>query len=824
MKKLTLFIVLLSLALSATAIPARRASKVVKQSDGTELTVSLVGDESFHYYITTDGMPLVREVNGDFSYARLTADGRIVTMGTIAHNVAQRSQQEHALVASAKANGLHDNLSKVASRRSERYNAPRRKAQTIRPEGIINVPVLLVEFADEKFRFKKEDLELNFNGVNYKGPDNPFTDEVPGSLRDYFIAQSDGKFMPNFIVTDIITLDKNMKYYGGNDSDGSDKNPQLMIKEACKAADANFDFSIFDNNGDGEIEFLYCVYAGYAEAAGAPEETIWPHQWHLSSHSGTITLDGVKIDNYACSSELSLNADLAANYGVNLSGIGSCCHEFSHCLGLPDFYDTSNSDDPNFGMDYWDLMDYGCYNAEGYVPIGYSAYERDFVGWLELPELTERGHYSMDAINAGGHGYKIVNEANPSEYYIIENRQQTGWDRYIFNSGMLITHVDYLQSAWYNNTVNKDKNHQRYTLIPADGKLTTYTSAASTKEYTNGLKGDIWPGTSNNTELTDTSTPAAKVFKGGYMGKSITKIKNENGVVTFSFMMDDLTTPELLEPSGITTSGFTAHWTEDVAATAYIFTLEKLVVAEDGGDVKELLSEDFTAVSSNNLALASIINSYTNVKGWSAKNIYSANGAVRIGAKDKVGSITTPEFDVVGDASVSFRVKTVDDADDAAKLDLTILDSNGNIIKTLTYTVTSSYVSHSLDFSVKDAFTATFSSSASNVLIDDIKLSATLPFITVPVMSQTVESTSLTLTDLEAGAEYRYNVRSTNGVDVSEASEYGYVKLLTTGISDVMGNSDDVKIYDLTGRQVENPGKGIYVIRTADTTKKIYIK
>ena len=599
MKKITLLIVLLCTALTTMAIPARRATKTVKQSDGTTLVIQLVGDESFHYYRTTDGIPLVREANGDYSYAILNEEGLFESTRIIAHNAAERRSEEAAKISAIRDGGLDIKISKIAAARAQRYDAPRRRARTIEPFGVINIPVILVQFSDYEFTFEQGDVNDLFNATDYTGPANPFTGSTPGSLRQYYISQSDSAFTPNFVVSSIVTLDKPMSYYGGNNYKDEDKNPQQMIIDACLKLEGEMDFSIFDNDGDGEVEFLYCLYAGYSEAAGADEETIWPHQWYLSSQKGAIYVDGVKIDCYACSSELSLNADYADNYGVNLTGIGSCCHEFSHCLGLPDFYDTKN-DTPAFGMDYWDIMDYGCYNAEGYVPVGYSAYERDFMGWRKLPVLDTKGDYTLEALTAGGHGYKIMNENNYNEYYILENRQQEGWDRYIFNSGMLITHVDYESSAWRYNTVNVDKNHQRYTIIPADGKTTTYYEATSAAEYREGLQGDIWPGITNNTELTDESTPAATVFKGGYMGKPITNIKEENGIVSFSFMKNTPETPANVQILDITDEGFTVLW--DAVENAKKYSIELYKLTEGIGttetiDGKEYIVEEVSTVT-----------------------------------------------------------------------------------------------------------------------------------------------------------------------------------------------------------------------------------
>ncbi|MBQ5627896.1 MAG: M6 family metalloprotease domain-containing protein, partial [Bacteroidaceae bacterium] len=502
MKKILLVLLTVFVVISAYAAPAYRKPFTVKQSDGTELTVMLAGDEALHYFITEDGMPLVKEANGDFCYATFD-NGLFVSTKCLAHNGAVRSAAEKAMLSSIDFDAVKTGIAKAGAARSMAYKAAAQKAGSqIAPEGDVNIAVLLVQFKDAKFTYTKEDFNNLLNTKGYK-LENPFAESV-GSARDYFLAQSDGKFRPNFIVTDIVTLDNDMSYYGGNDTSGDDKKATYMVKEGIKKADAaGFDFSKCDNNGDGEVEFIYCIYAGYSESYGADENTVWPHQWQLSAEAGSVTVDGVKCDTYACSGELVYNEKYEDRIGKTMAGIGLICHEFSHCLGLHDIYDTTYKSG-NWCMDYWDVMDQGNYAAEGYVPVGYSAYQRDFCGWRELVEINSKGAYSMQPLTQGGVAYKVVNEANKNEYYILENRKQEEWDTYLFGSGMLVIHVDYLKSAWENNTINTTKNHPRYTIIPADNELAAY-GEVSNAEFVASLKGDVWPGTSGNTELTNTS-------------------------------------------------------------------------------------------------------------------------------------------------------------------------------------------------------------------------------------------------------------------------------------------------------------------------------
>lgn len=558
MKKIFVLLILVCVMVSAISAPAYRKPFKVKQSDGTELTVVMTGDEAFHYFVTLDGMPLVKEGNGDYSYATFSDEGFFVSTKMIAHEKDARSLLEKGLLSSYDFNQVKESMDKAAKSRSATYKAAAQKAGSqIKPEGDVNIAVVLVQFKDVKFTYTKEEMNDILNTEGYI-LENPIANGI-GSARDYFIAQSGGIFRPNFIVTDIVTLDNDMSYYGGNGSRGEDQKASYAVKEGIQKADATFDFSKCDNNGDGEVEFIYCIYAGYSESYGASENTIWPHQWTLLSQAGSIVVDGVKCDTYACSGELVLNESYEPKIGRVRAGIGLICHEFSHCLGLHDVYDTSG-DYNNWGMDYWDLMDQGNYTAEGYVPVGYNAYQRDYCGWKKLVEINTVGSYSMEALTRDGVAYKVVNEANPNEYYILENRKCESWDTYLFNEGMLVIHVDYLKSAWDNNKINATKGHPRFTIIPADNELAVYGSV-SNDIFKASLRGDVWPGTSGNTELTNTSVPEAKVYNGGHMNKPIRNIKYENDVISFDYMGGIFdSAPIVLSATEVEESSFVANW------------------------------------------------------------------------------------------------------------------------------------------------------------------------------------------------------------------------------------------------------------------------
>ena len=846
-KLLLFFILFILLPFSLFAKPADRRVRNVKQSDGSILRIFQTGDEFFHYYCTEDGAPVVRGENGDFYYATLSEQGELVSANFLAHNKEERNVTELSLLTANANKGMEETLRKIAKKRkavstkgvaSSDSFSEYGLNQSIKPIGEINVPVILVQFKDEKFTYNKEIIEKNYNGSNFVG----LHGKGIGSVRDYFINQSDSIFRPNFVVLDVVTLSNNMEYYGGNDSRGEDKNPEEMIIEACVALDSKVDFSIFDNNDDGEVEFVYCIYAGYAESSGAPGNTVWPHKWTLASKNQVIKLDGVAINTYAASSELAFYKDSEGINGPQLDGIGSCCHEFSHCLGLPDFYDTSGRTYSNFGMDFWDLMDYGCYSNDGYVPIGYSAYERDFMGWRELQTITERGFYSLEALTSGGVGYKVVNNANNDEYYILENRQAEGFDSYIFNSGMLIVHVDYSKSAWMDNEVNYNLARQRYTIIPADNKQLPSYRANSVKEYEDNLRGDVWPGTSRNRELTDVSIPAAKVYTGGYMSKSIKNIAHIDGVVTFSFMWDKLSTPTLLQPQNVTENGFTAMWEGVENAASYnveLYSLER--VADGCGDVETLIYEDFLACNRSNTDITKNINNYTVEGGWHGLNLWSETGVLRIGTSSEYGELVTPYFQTPHneEVKVSFIAKKYQSADGNVKLKVISEYIDSETVDATVFEVGNEWSAYEFTFTKKgDNVCVVFTTEETTdgkarVCIDDIIITqVSTERETLYDCYNTVE-TYYNFKELPMG-KYSYRVKAVNEGIESDFSKKQVVQLSVNSAinTSIVDENEIIEIYSLTGNSLfkgsigEMPQlkKGVYVVRRKEKSEKMYIK
>lgn len=555
---LTLTLAVIAVITASATQPLRRPFMTHHQSDGTTIEVRRVGNADFSFYVTRDGLAILRDVHGDYRYATLSDDG--LAAAGIAHEKSQRTATETAGIATSiqaaeRLSSLYSTtpirLTRFASSTSDGlggYGTP--PAGSVSSIGSPVIPVIMAEFSDLAFQDTITTTKLS-RWLNEEG----YSDEANavGSVRDYFIAQSDGLFSPTFKVVAKVKVSRGYAYYGANGtSAGSDLRRYDFIQEALDSTcTAGVDFTEFATS-NGRVPNVCIFHAGPGEQAAFEEEAedyLWAR---FSTHSFT-TKTGVIINSFFLGNELFQSyrtadgkveySDADKNYPIpqksTMDGIGVFCHEFSHALGLPDFYYTGSDavvSDTLKTMWNWSLMDYGEYNYDGYRPTGYTAYERSYMGWLDVKELTEPGLYELAPFGSDGdtpQAYVIRNDANSSEYYLLENRQIDTWYPKRMGSGMLITHVDYSASAWNTTTVNNLPNHQRFEYMPADN------------EKEGGHYCDLYPYTDangvTNDEFSDASIPASNVYTGTSLGKPIYGITQRDGIVTFAFMDKSLT-------------------------------------------------------------------------------------------------------------------------------------------------------------------------------------------------------------------------------------------------------------------------------------------
>ena len=392
---------------------------------------------------------------------------------------------------------------------------------------------VLAEFNDRPFKGDEAATIAQWNKIfNAKNlSEAPFK----GSVHDYFYAQSYGDFDLTFDLV-YVKVKGDAKKYASN---ATDENSRFLVQDIMEVLQTrNIDWSLYDWNGDGFVNQLLIVYAGHGMNDYSGDDLIWPHQWWMSDHFQdgkqepycdpipvTYNDKEYKVDCYCALAELTKNND----YG----SFGTICHEYTHCFGFPDFYQSSKS-----YVGGWELMDYGNYNGEGYSPAGYSAHERWLMGWLTPTELTTATTVTnMPALSDEPKAYLIRNDGFQNEYYIVENRQQDGWDASLPGNGIIVFHVDYDKDLWvstraYVNTFSR----QHYIIIPANNESST--SSIFSKYWSYPYLG--------NDSLTNYSLPAAvlnnkNVDGEKLMSKPITKMAVANGLASFEFMASSAT-------------------------------------------------------------------------------------------------------------------------------------------------------------------------------------------------------------------------------------------------------------------------------------------
>ena len=569
MRKKLLFGLLFA-AMTAGAVKMKPGINIIKQADGTTITVRAYGDEDLSYFLASDGTLLYQE-GTNFYIAGVKADGTLYSTGVLAHEPSMRTIKEISAIKAQNAKAFYNSMETQAKANKVRRE-PMTPDNSLLPSlGKHKIPVILVEFSDVEFSVEnpKATFDKYLNGKElFNKETDPEMGQNYASVAKYFKDMSFGKFEPEFEVYGPVNLGKPLATYGAGYS--SEENMGLLLTDACTAVDDEVDFTQYDSNDDGNIDLIYIIYAGFSQSiAGNSTDCIHPKSGYLSLAK---SFDGMDVKRYGVNNELNGTPADQSN-GPIINGIGLFCHEFSHCMGLPDLYPKSGSIAEaciNQNMDYWSLMDAGEYTANGYRPTAYTAWERERLGWMEIGTLTGPSNVELKSLDEGGAAFRIYNDKDETghEYYIVENVQNNGWNKNLFGNGLMVTHVDYLSSQFSLGgcKVNNTGGHPRMHVMAADGMFVPEYFLGSTIEdsYITFLKehnadlvakyggqvfsiedykaeaaGDLFPGTSNATSLTDDSQPMkAWTYNGETMGKPITDITNdtEKGIVSFKFM------------------------------------------------------------------------------------------------------------------------------------------------------------------------------------------------------------------------------------------------------------------------------------------------
>lgn len=519
-------------AVSIRAIPAHPGTVKVKQPDGTFVTLRLVGDEWRHFQTTADGYSVVKNGKGYYVYAE-KKNGELKATAHVAHDEAERSETEQAYLATVKKYQTPEMSERMAEMRQQiqqrqQETLASRRAQGNRATDYENFRglIVLATFKDKDFSRPDYPEIINdmVNKEDYTGYDGK---KLPGSVRDYFSDNSGGKFQPQFDVVGPYQLEYSQ--YDCN-IDNEEKTAEILIAALDSAEVDSVKFHEYDGDGDGYVDLVYFIFAGNGANYGDNDENLWwPHRFYIidPKTKNWVKKDGVYFRDYASSVELQGYTSYPQT--IKIDGIGTICHEFSHVLGLPDFYDTDY--EGSGGMSAhpgdWSLMASGGYLDDSNTPVGYSLFERYSVGFCDVPEIINaEGTFTLEPLATSFQGYRI-NSAVNDEFFLFENRQKTAfkWDKFLPGSGMLVHRVEKPGKHMWNgrNNLNVNPEHNLYEVVWANGKGRAYTAA------------DVFPGSKKVSKLNNTTSPAnLKSWSGKETEWGLYDIAEDGGIITFS--------------------------------------------------------------------------------------------------------------------------------------------------------------------------------------------------------------------------------------------------------------------------------------------------
>lgn len=502
------FVLLFALQI-AYAGPSRPGMRTFVQPDGTSLRAEIRGDEFGSLMISSDGCAVSLGRDGFYYYTSYPAGHR-----NVSPYIYGRKAPSDVIAASRNVP-----FSMIGGR-AHASRARRSFIPEYRTRGGGNAHsavILLAQFSDLKFTYENKSA---YSAIAQKA-------------ADYFTDQYMGEGTFRFDVGPIVTASKGYAYYGADTDEEDDAKAYELVAEACKLSDSEVDFSSYDA--------IFIIYAGGSPADGSADaDHIWPHAWNLKKAGVSLVLDGVKIGDYALSSELQLRQ---SDGKTVQNGIGSFCHEYCHTLGLVDMYDVDYEDSGGWADGLWgftDIMDVGNYNDDSNTPPHFNAIELDLLGLGECIRLSP-GVVTLPPVHESNR-YLRMDSDNEGEYFLFECRQQTGWDAFIGGSGLLVYHIDKSSNQsgysslqdrnltaaerWKLNEVNGRPDHECADLVEASRpRSTDYSEVYSI----------FFPGrNSSHSSFTPETSPAFLLWDGTSPSYSIESISMNGNSVTLS--------------------------------------------------------------------------------------------------------------------------------------------------------------------------------------------------------------------------------------------------------------------------------------------------
>lgn len=518
----------------------------VRQPDGDVLVLHVRGNAYDVWYVDDAGRPVLRAQDGSYVYAELDADGALrPTTWAVGDEVAPLVQfplnVDPVDAPGADPKESHVELSQLGYRKTS--------IQPVKALGTVKNLVLLLRFADHGPKGQDRDVPADADVdtiMNKLGGDPVLAPS--GSVRDHYLEDSYGQFTIESIVVGWLDVPETEVYYANGNSGLTTVTWELII-DGLEAADPFVDFADFDADGDGVIDAITFLHSGYGAEWIADDEygttyvdRIWSHKWGIPTWTSA---EGVTV------SEYNISPGLWGVSGSEPGRIGVVVHELGHFFGLPDLYDTNGNGQ---GIGNWDLMAAGSWSFDGsqLYPTHMTSWSKAVLGWL-TPERILPGTYELESLSTTPHAYRIDSGYPAGEYLLVENRDPSGFDVVVPQSGLAVYHVDEAKGAIGNNNTNNDEgypgqegwpennSHYRIGMLQADGLYEMELN------FNRGDAGDVLHG-GGVTHLDGASVPDLRAYQEGQIvdnGNAITNVGTPGSTIEFTY--DNASGPSINE-------------------------------------------------------------------------------------------------------------------------------------------------------------------------------------------------------------------------------------------------------------------------------------
>jgi M6 family metalloprotease-like protein len=482
--------------------------------DGSTIQVRGSGNQYYAVFETLDGYTIVKDpATGFYKYARLSDDQNELVptdanvgeadpanLGLQAH---LRIRPESAKLKAAQSSLQQGQKSRWKVRRQQKKTRRRGVSPTTAPEalptGTITVGnyvglCILIRFPDVPDTISQSEISNFCNLPGYNGFGNN------GSVRDYYFDNSRGKLTYTNIVTQYYTAAHNRSYYTDPSIPFGTRARELIVEALDWLKARGFDFSQLSSDDAGFVYALNVYYAG--PVVNNWSEGLWPHSWSLPAPYDVG--GGKKMFDYQIS-----------DIGNELT-LHTFCHENGHMVcDFPDLYDYGGE---SAGVGSYCIM---CWGANDKNPVQICAYLKNEAGWAtRLVPVTPGITATLDAANNDFYVYA----KNDTEYFIIENREQTGRDTFLPDAGLAIWHVD--ENGSNSNEQMTPDLHYECSLEQADQRF----DLENNRNY--GDTGDLF-GSPSSTEFSDSTSPDSHWWDGSNSGLQITGISAPAELMTF---------------------------------------------------------------------------------------------------------------------------------------------------------------------------------------------------------------------------------------------------------------------------------------------------